>query len=124
MILWLSSSNEILGFDDLNYENKINLFSIKCISDKSEFIFLDKEIYKKFFEIESEIKKKEYEYVKMKLMRLIHRLIEIRHIKITTFSEHNISIGNFINIEKEEKDFNKYFENNLGEKASNHRKLN
>jgi len=124
IILWLSSSNEILGFDDLNYENKINLFSIKCISDKSEFIFLDKEIYKKFFEIESEIKKKEYEYVKMKLMRLIHRLIEIRHIKITTFSEHNISIGNFINIEKEEKDFNKYFENNLGEKASNHRKLN
>ncbi len=124
MILWLSSSNEILGFDDLNYEDKKNFFSIKCVSDKSEFIVLDKNIYKKFYEIESEIKKKEYEYVKMKLMRLIYRLIEIRQIKIKTFSEHNIIIGNFINIQKEEKDFNTYFEKSLEKKAFNHRKLN
>ena len=123
MILWLSNSNEILGFDDLNYENKTNFFSIKCISDKSEFIVLDKNIYKKFYEIESEIKKKEYEYVKMKLMRLIYRLIEIRQIKIKTFSEHNMTISNFINVEKEKRDFNEYFEKQNGEKASNLRKL-
>ena len=123
MILWLSNINDMLGFDDLGYENNKNLFFIRCISDKAEYMTLDKDIYQKFYEIEYLIKRKEYEYVKMKLMRIIHRLIEIRQIKIKTFSEHNMTISNFINVEKEKRDFNEYFEKQNGEKASNLRKL-
>ena len=120
--LFTSNSNEIFGFDDLDYENNINLFFIKCISENGEYLKLDKKLYPMFYEVDDSIKIKEYELIKIKIMEIINKLIKIRKIKINTFSEFHNSISHFINFEKEEKDFNNFWENEFKEKAFNHRK--
>ena len=120
--LFISNSNEIFGFDDLNYENNINIFYIKCISENGEYLKLDKNLYPMFYEVDDSIKIKEYELIKIKIMEIINKLIQIRKMKIITFSEFHNSISHFINFEKEEKDFNDFWEKEFKEKAYNHRK--
>ena len=122
--LFTSNSNEIFGFDDLDYENNINIFYIKCISENGEYLKLDKNLYPMFYEVDDSIKIKEYELIKIKIMEIIHKLIQIRKMKINVFSEFHNSISHFINFEKEEKDFNDFWEKEFKEKAFNNRKKN
>ena len=87
-VITIINSYNIFGFDDMENENGLNLFYIKCTSD-GEYLILDKEIYPIICKVEESVKENEIKFVRLELSKIISRLLEIRKIKLSTFSEMN-----------------------------------
>ena len=107
-VITIINSYNIFGFDDMEYENGLNLFYIKCTSD-GEYLTLDKEIYPTLCKIEESVKDNEIKFVRLEIAKIISRLLEIRKIKLSTFSEMNPQYKSIID-NKESKDLYNFFE--------------
>jgi len=107
-VITIINSNNIFGFDDMDYENGLNLFYIKCTSD-GEYLTLDKEIYPIICKAEESVKENEIKFVRLEIAKIISRLLEIRKIKLSTFSEMNPQYKSVID-NKESKDLYNFLE--------------
>ena len=120
-VLTIINSYNIFGFDDMEYENGLNLFYIKCTND-GEYLTLDKEIYPILCKTEETVKENEIKFVRLELSKIISRLLEIRKIKFSTFLEMNPTYKSIID-NKESNDLINFFEQKRIEKIYSTRRM-